>query len=97
VNLRARIDRLAARIPDPQIGGPGGPDPELLADCLAVGRVQWREIAADWPTVRDEIERAAEALGLQDEPHREVVAAWDRLPEAVRAGIVAMVKAASGS
>jgi hypothetical protein len=27
---------------------------------------------------------------------REVVAAWDGLPEAVRAGIVAMVKAASG-
>jgi hypothetical protein len=26
-----------------------------------------------------------------------VVDAWDRLPEAVRAGIVAMVKAASGS
>jgi hypothetical protein len=25
-----------------------------------------------------------------------VVAAWDRLPEAVRAGIVAMVRAASG-
>jgi hypothetical protein len=25
-----------------------------------------------------------------------VVGAWDRLPEAVRAGIVAMVKAASG-
>jgi hypothetical protein len=28
---------------------------------------------------------------------REVVDAWDRLPEAVRAGILAMVKAASGS
>jgi hypothetical protein len=27
---------------------------------------------------------------------KEVVAVWDRLPEAVRAGIVAMVKAASG-
>jgi hypothetical protein len=26
-----------------------------------------------------------------------VAAAWDRLPEAVRAGIVAMVKAASGN
>jgi hypothetical protein len=26
-----------------------------------------------------------------------VVDAWDRLPEAVRAGIVAMVKAASGT
>jgi hypothetical protein len=26
-----------------------------------------------------------------------VISAWDRLPEAVRAGIVAMVKAASGS
>jgi hypothetical protein len=26
---------------------------------------------------------------------REVVSAWDRLPEAVRAGIVAMVKAAA--
>jgi hypothetical protein len=27
---------------------------------------------------------------------REVIDAWDRLPEAVRTGIVAMVKAASG-
>jgi hypothetical protein len=27
---------------------------------------------------------------------QEVVAAWDRLPEAVRAGIVAMVRAAAG-
>jgi hypothetical protein len=27
----------------------------------------------------------------------EIVAAWDRLPEAVRAGIVAMVKAAARS
>jgi hypothetical protein len=30
-----------------------------------------------------------------DPAFREVVAAWDRLPEAVRAGIVAMVKAAA--
>jgi hypothetical protein len=31
-----------------------------------------------------------------DPAFREVVAAWNELPEAVRAGIVAMVKAASG-
>jgi hypothetical protein len=46
------------------------PDRELLAYCLAVGRIPWREITAAWPAPdRDEIERAAEALGLQDDPN----------------------------
>jgi hypothetical protein len=70
MSLLTRIDRLAARIPGPRTGGRGGPDPELLAFCLAVGRVHWREVTADWPAPeRDAIERAAEALGLEDDPN----------------------------
>jgi hypothetical protein len=47
-------------------------------------------------THQDPLAHALPTSHGQDPDFALIVAAWDRLPEAVRAGIVAMVKAASG-
>jgi len=50
-------------------------------------------------TQKGTVPRAAEcaAFPTNDRELSVIAAAWSRLPEAIRAGIVAMVKAASGT
>lgn len=53
------------------------------------------QVVADKDLRREEVARAAES-GATDADLTFVMSAWRSLPDAVRAGIVAMVKAAAG-
>jgi hypothetical protein len=75
-------------------------------DRIRTSNLRFRRPMAESPKTNEEkdLRIAAPSLGPQlatatcqtDPDSTAVIQAWDRLPEAVRAGIVAMVKAASG-
>ena len=83
MSLRTRIDRLAARIPGPRIGGPGGLDRELLAYCLAVEHLMEGDHGglAVARTGRDRTQR--QGTGPRDRPRpaaRPATSGGDALP-----------------
>jgi hypothetical protein len=74
MSIKARLDRLAARLPRPHTTEDDKRDfDDLVGYCVNVGRTHWREVTADWEEhdLVEQIEREAELKGLEDAPdHR---------------------------
>ena len=86
MGLRSRIARLEQILPAPPDDGPMSPEEQakLISFCRCVGRIHWRELAAQYPESTEDyarIERLAESgapghprwhdqsLTLEDDPN----------------------------
>ena len=92
---RAGAHGRAGKRPKPVISGTCVPSPPDLANPSSRTDAN-RSVSVRPPTATGTATELLPGLLPADPGLKTVVDAWDRLPEAVRAGIVAMVKAASG-
>ena len=90
IRLNGFQDRRSESVSDDGTTTYDDPDP-ALTDLLTYFSRKWPEMT---PNDKDRV--FAICLGCDDPDLRTVAEAWPELPEAVRAGIVAMIGAVSG-